>query len=163
VQERTDEPSARQSITSALSISMPPEIRELERRTAAHYLRDNTILPTRQQELLRTQLALSNSVEGELHARASFAVSCFILVAVGCALGMMFRSGNFLTAFALSVMPALLCIALIVTGQHTLENIPRGIGPEFVNPLRMGIWLIWSGNIAVAAIGLVLLWRLQRQ
>ena len=38
---------------------------------------------------------------------------------VGAALGMMFKSGNFLSAFALSAVPALVCIALIVTGQHT--------------------------------------------
>src|SRR5678810_20721 len=95
--------------------------------------------------------------------RLSFAVSCFILVMVGCALGMMFRSGNFLSAFAVSVVPALLSIALVVTGQHTCENVPWNVNPaSWNNPLHTGLLIIWSGNVAVAAIAVVLLWRLQR-
>jgi hypothetical protein len=83
---------------------------------------------------------------------------------VGCALGMMFRSGNFLSAFAVSVVPALLCIALVVTGQHTCENVPWNVNPaQWNNPLHTGLLIIWSGNVAVAAIAVVLLWRLQRQ
>ena len=58
---------------------------------------------------------------------------------------MMFRSGNFLTAFALSVVPALICIALIVAGQHTCENVPWKLD-NFQNPLNLGLALIWSGN-----------------
>jgi hypothetical protein len=81
---------------------------------------------------------------------------------VGCALGMMFRSGNFLSAFALSVIPALICIALIITGQHTCENVPRDV-TNFKNPFELGRNLIWSGNVAVAMIATVLLGRLQRQ
>ena len=60
---------------------------------------------------------------------------------------MMFKSGNFLTAFAISVVPALICIALIVAGQHTCENIPWKL-ENFHNPLNLGIALIWSGNVA---------------
>ena len=54
----------------------------------------------------------------------AFAISCLILVMVGCALGMMFRSGNFLTAFAVSFIPALLSITLIIAGQRTAETFP---------------------------------------
>jgi hypothetical protein len=93
----------------------------------------------------------------------SFGVSCFILVMVGCALGMMFRSGNFLSAFAVSVVPALASIALVVTGQHTCENIPWNITTQWQNPLKIGLFIIWSGNAAVLAIAVVLLGRLQRQ
>jgi len=82
---------------------------------------------------------------------------------VGCALGMMFRSGNFLSAFALSVVPALICIALIITGQHTCENVPHDLMANFHNPFELGRNLIWSGNAAVAVIAVVLLGRLQRQ
>jgi hypothetical protein len=85
-----------------------------------------------------------------------------MLVMVGCALGMMFRSGNFLSAFALSVVPALICIALIVTGQHTCENVPWDVS-HWQNTLGLGLVLIWSGNVAVAIIAIALLTRLQRQ
>ena len=50
---------------------------------------------------------------------------------------------------------ALLCIALIVTGQHTCENTPKNTG--------LGLWLIWSGNLATATLAGVLMHRLGRQ
>jgi len=39
-------------------------------------------------------VSLTNGLMAESNSRASFAVSCLILVLVGCALGMMFRSGS---------------------------------------------------------------------
>ncbi len=94
-------------------------------------------------------------ITAEGHGRASFAVSCLILVMVGCVLGMLFKSGDFLTAFGISVVPALLTIALLSTGQHLAEN-----GRD---SLRAGITVIWSGNIGVFILAVVLLVRLQRQ
>ena len=70
-------------------------------------------------------------------------------------MGMMFRTGNFLSAFALSVMPALLCIALIVTGQHVAEADPKN--------LALGLSIVWSGNVLVLLIGAVLFGNLRRQ
>ena len=107
-------------------------------------------------------LYLGNAIHSEMHSRASFAVSCLILVIVGCALGMMFKSGNFLTAFAISVVPALLCIALIVTGANVSNSIPFKL-ENFHNPLNAGLALIWSGNVAVLLIAVALMWKLQRQ
>jgi hypothetical protein len=98
-----------------------------------------------------------------MHSRASFAVSCLILVIIGAALGMMFKSGNFLTAFAISVVPALMCIALIVTGANVCSSIPWRNLESFENPLKAGLALIWSGNAIVLVIAISLMWRLQRQ
>jgi hypothetical protein len=75
---------------------------------------------------------------------------------------MMFRSGNFLSAFAISVIPAGMCILLIITGQHTCESVPWDIR-NFNNPLEFGIYMIWTGNVIVAILATVLLGRLQRQ
>jgi hypothetical protein len=97
-----------------------------------------------------------------MHGRASFAVSCFVLVLVGASLGLMFKSGNFLSAFAVSVVPALISIALIVTGQHTMEGVPKVVTAHN-NPLYLGMALIWSGNAAVLLIGVTLLTKLQRR
>ena len=113
-------------------------------------------------ELNRKLTRLLNGIQSELHGRASFAISCLILVMVGCALGMMFRSGNFLTAFALSVIPALVCIALIVAGQHTCENVPWNL-EKFQNPINLGIALIWSGNAIVLTLAVILWGRLARE
>jgi len=98
---------------------------------------------------------LEGNIEAEIHGRVSFAISCLILVTVGCALGMMFRTGNYLSAFALSVVPALLCIALIVTGQHVVENDARN--------LRLGLSLIWLGNVLVMVLCVGLFGWLQRR
>ena len=112
--------------------------------------------------LLREWLCLGNAIHSEMHSRASFAVSCLILVIVGCALGMMFKSGNFLTAFAISVVPALMCIALIVTGANVSNSVPWKLA-NFQNPLNTGLALIWSGNAAVLVMAVVLMTKLQRQ
>ena len=75
---------------------------------------------------------------------------------------MMFRSGNFLALLPSSAFPALICIALIITGQHTCENVPRDV-TNFHNPFDLGRDIIWSGNVMVAVIAVTLLGRLQRQ
>jgi lipopolysaccharide export LptBFGC system permease protein LptF len=150
--------------TRVVSSQMPDSIAEMSNRTAASYLKGGDAKAVAdQQELRRNVLKLYNSAVSEINARMSFAVSCFILVMVGCALGMMFRSGNFLSAFAVSVIPALLSIALVVTGQHTCENIPSPIPHNWTDPLNLGLAIIWSGNAAVLVIATTLLARLQRQ
>jgi hypothetical protein len=116
--------------------------------------------------LRREQIVVNNDARAELQGRASFSVSCLILVLVGCALGMMFKSGNFLTAFAVSFAPALLCIALVVAGQQTADHIPARVGVNFMehnSPLRLGVGLIWSGNAVVLALASALILRLRRR
>jgi lipopolysaccharide export LptBFGC system permease protein LptF len=156
-------PIPRASFPRSFSIPMPREVLLLRQaRTADYYVAGPEIRSQEHRRLKREYHRLSNSIYSEMHARASLAVSCMVLVMVGCALGLMFRSGNFLTAFALSVVPALLTIALIVMGQKTAENIPWEL-ETLRDPLWLGVGLIWSGNVAVLAIGVVLLGRLQRQ
>jgi lipopolysaccharide export LptBFGC system permease protein LptF len=154
----------RESFPQELNVPMPEDVRKLEQRTPRDYMASRNISPVAQNRLWRDYFKVTNGVQSELHGRASFAVSCLILVVVGCALGMMFKSGNFLSAFAVSVVPALLCITLIATGQQTCENIPSSIA-NYNNAatLRLGLSLIWSGNVIVLIIAVVLMGRLQRQ
>jgi len=153
----------RSKIPREFDVPMPQSIRSLPQiRTAKFYIRNTRLYGAQGKALDRERTFIWNGVRSELHFRASFAMSCLILVMVGCALGMMFRSGNFLSAFALSVVPALICIALIITGQHTCENVPKDL-TNFHNPYELGRTLIWSGNVAVAVIAVGLLGRLQRQ
>src|SRR5262249_30026378 len=146
----------RASLPQQFSIPMPESIVAVTTRPAGNYVQGK-ISSFNQEDLNRNLIKLRNSVISEIHARLSFAVSCFILVMVGCALGMMFRSGNFLSAFAVSIVPALTSIALIVTGQHTSENVPAMIPTGWSNPLEIGMMVIWSGNAVVAVICGVLL------
>lgn len=152
--------------TSFLRSFVVPATMKLEhlQRASRSYLDPNSkISETDRMALQREWYKIRNAIHSEMHARASFAVSCLILVIVGCFLGMMFRSGNFLSAFALSVMPALLCIALIVAGQHTACNIPYKIEPDFRDPLNLGILLIWSGNVVALALAIIFGVRMQKQ
>jgi lipopolysaccharide export LptBFGC system permease protein LptF len=145
----------RSAFSRRLSMPMPPAIAALKQRSPVYYLLNGD--PDRSKEIssLRRKLpGLQSGILGEINARIAFAVSCAILVTIGAALGMMFRTGNYLNAFALSVIPALLCIALAVTGQHICES-----GGD---SWPMGVTVIWSGNIIVAILAVALLGHLQR-
>lgn len=145
-----------------VSVPMPRDVVSLESRKTSHYLnKPEGISATERQRLRREVTVINNAILAEVHGRLSFAVSCFILVLVGSALGMMFRSGNFLTAFAFSFVPALLCITMIVSGQQTCHAVPWHADQH--NPIGLGVMLIWSGNAINLALAVGLLWRLQRQ
>ena len=164
VAQTPEGPDARPSFTRTIAVKMPADVKQFE-TYGLDYFSDASnkfASPTERNTLNRTLIRLGNGIQSELHSRCSFALSCLILVIVGCCLGLMFKSGNYLTAFALSVIPALVCIALIVAGQHTCENIPWKL-ENFKNPLNLGIALIWSGNAMVLAIAVALGWKLQRQ
>ncbi|MFI5381196.1 MAG: LptF/LptG family permease [Tepidisphaerales bacterium] len=145
---------ARASVPRFITTPLPAELRPIGDRGPGYYLRNTSKAPESWRMKQKLQ-SLQSEIIGEIHARASFAISCFILVMVGSALGMMFKTGNFLSAFALSVVPAFLCIALMVTGQHVAEGDPRN--------MRMGLWIIWSGNVVVGTLAAGLLAWLRKQ
>ncbi|MDB5294686.1 MAG: lipopolysaccharide transporter permease LptF [Phycisphaerales bacterium] len=148
--------------SDVIEVPMPPEVLALSGGSAVAYARSAT-LPRKDRDQLRRELiVLSNNILAEANGRASFATSNLILVLVGAALGMMFKSGNFLTAFAISFVPALLCITLIVAGQQMCHAVPFQFETK-ANPLRAGVALIWSGNAINLVIAAVLMWRIQRQ
>jgi lipopolysaccharide export LptBFGC system permease protein LptF len=143
-------------------IPLPPDIAAYKLRTYDQYLSGNIRDDKASEKLLFAKTDLVNHIIGELNARAAFVVSCLLLVLIGSSLGMMFRSGNFLTAFAVSVIPAMLSTVLIVTGQHTLESTP--LHPlHDASPVALGTAIIWSGNVIICAGAVVLLVRLQRR
>jgi len=120
-----------------LSVPMPDDLVEFQNRKVEDY-RDASRSARSKTEpinpgtdrlvaLDRNWYRLTNGIKSEIHARASFSVACWVLVLVGCGLGMMFRSGNFLSAFAISVIPAGMCILLIITGQHTADQADRTV------------------------------------
>jgi lipopolysaccharide export LptBFGC system permease protein LptF len=162
VAQTPEGPSPRLDFPRQFTITLPPELKALEDHNVDYYRMLPDIRADQKVPLEREFIRVGNGVQSELHARCSFALSCLILVIVGCCLGMMFKSGNFLTAFALSVIPALVCIALIVAGQHTCENVPWRL-ENFQNPLHFGIAMIWSGNAVVLALAVTLGWKMQRQ
>ncbi len=145
-----------------IAVVLPPDIGAMKDRTTGQYLDGNIRDLRAKNKLLFAWYDLIDHIRGELHMRTAFVVSCFLLVFVGSSLGMMFRSGNFLTAFAVSVIPAMLSTVLIVTGQHTAEATPTDVLTHSL-PLNAGIGIMWSGNVAISIGAMILLWRLQRR
>jgi lipopolysaccharide export LptBFGC system permease protein LptF len=156
--------SAKQSINKSYVLPMSEAIRKLNETTAGEFLRDGRLERSRSKERLQgAYIRQQNHVEAELHSRFAFAVSCLVLILVGAVIGTWFRSGNFVSAFALSTIPAIICLLLIMTGQHMAENVPDAIVnlTAYANPLKAGLWTVWSGNIAVMVIGLFMLLKLR--
>ena len=143
------------------AVAMPPDVRAIADRTVKDFDRPE-LAPLSRQILNRNLMKQNNSVRSEMHSRISFAISCAILTLVGYGLGVMFKSGNYLNAFAISVVPAILSIVLVVTGQHICENVPPDMRPGFKDPLGLGLTVIWTGNVAVLALATGLLLKLRR-
>ena len=138
---------------------MPQELQQIQKRTAAEYLSANSPLVGEKRDLVREKIVSVNEVMAEMHSRASFAVSCLVLVMVGSVLGMQFRSGDFLSAFSVSVIPALFTITLVVSGMQTAGQ----VSPKTLeNPIATAIILIWLGNILAAILAATLFWRIRR-
>jgi lipopolysaccharide export LptBFGC system permease protein LptF len=167
----------RGSYARGFSVPMPREIREIGKKKLVDFLRDPVAAEgtppgaiDRWQvpwpifyTLHHDQIRANNAARSELHGRASFALSCLSLVLVGCALGVMFKSGNFLNAFACSFVPALLCMTLIISGQQTATHVPFTLGVAFKDPLPLSLAIIWSGNVVVLIAAIYLTVRLQRR
>jgi lipopolysaccharide export LptBFGC system permease protein LptF len=161
------EPAELPTWEATIDVPMEDSIKQLKQtRTLAAYINDRSLDERDSNHIRREEVLAKNEVRAELHGRASFAVSCLILVLVGCALGMMFKSGNFLAAFAISFAPALLCIALVVAGQQTASHVPEVIARKFIDhdqPLKLGLCVIWSGNVLVLGMAVGLIARLRRR
>lgn len=148
--------------SDVIEVKMPLEVEGLKHRKLEAYTKSVDLPRADRDRLNRELVVLNNNIWAETMARASFSTSCLILVLVGATLGMMFRSGNFLTAFAVSFVPALVCITLIVAGQQMANTVPFQFESK-PNPLKYGIALIWSGNVINFIIATALLWRIQRR
>lgn len=146
----------KKSIPRYLSIPIPADVAAIEARGAEYYRDRDKARGEEGKKLWRRLFRLRNNIEAEIHGRMSFAMSCLILVVMGCGLGMMFRTGNYLTAFSISVIPALITTALMVTGQHAAEH-------DMPNSLALGLSLVWLGNVIVLGLALGLLIHLRRQ
>jgi hypothetical protein len=156
----------RGNLIQPFTVPMAPEIERIAHRTVGDYVAGHAD-PSDRQRIGRQVLELSNDILAESNSRVSFAISCLVLVMVGCALGMMFRSGNFLSAFAVSFIPALITITLIVAGQRISGNVPDDLKTDINKwanaPLQLGLGLIWSGNCLNFLLAAVLLGRLQKK
>jgi len=155
--------STGKSFERSLVVPMPPEVKAMEqyRRNPYRYA-SRAGEGTRNQNILgRDLVILRHDIYAELNGRSAFAVSCLVLAVIGCVMGMLFRSGNFLSAFAISFIPALMCITLIVAGQRTAGDVSWRYW-EADSSLTIGLTLIWSGVTVIGTLAFAMLWRLNR-
>jgi hypothetical protein len=156
------EPVRREKFTQQFSAPLTAAGRELPKKNISWFETPAAREFGNQELLLHERMTVINQIVAESNGRASFAISCLILVMAGCALGMMFRSGNFLTAFAVSFVPAMMSITLIIAGQRTAGNVPAHFNGHN-NTLQLGLGLIWAGNAVNFILAVCLLWKLGRR
>jgi hypothetical protein len=137
-----------------VNMPIPKDVAALRRNTVSHYLNGKGVPSGAVERLSIGRTKLLAKLQAEIHTRASFAISCFVLVMVGCALGMLFRTSNFLSAFAVSFIPAMFSVALIVTGQQVCSHAR--------NSAALGLTFIWGGNALVLLLAAGLIAKLQR-
>ncbi len=77
-----------------------------------------------------------------VHFRFGFAASVLVTAPLAAALGMLFRGGRTLTAFALASIPVFLTVTLLVAGRQTAEK----AGTEL-----LGAGIIWGGLLFLLA------------
>ena len=94
-------------------------------------------------------------ITAEMHQRIAYGVSCLIMVAMGAALGLVFRGGQVVVAFALTVIPAVLVIAMVYMGTTIMQN------PDA--PIGVGMAATWGGISLISVVNVVLYWRLSRK
>jgi lipopolysaccharide export LptBFGC system permease protein LptF len=98
---------------------------------------------------------LLNRIKAEMHSRIAYSVSCFLMVTLGAALGLMFRGGHLISAFALSVVPAAVVIIMMLMGKQLVR------APAM--PTILGLAAIWSGLVALVGADTTVLWHLSRK
>lgn len=91
----------------------------------------------------------------EMHGRYASIASCVLLVALGAALGTVFRHGHILTAFFVSMGPALFAIFSVLLGVKMVRA-----EPQYMHSL---VSVIWVGNAVVLVIDALLVGQLLRR
>lgn len=96
-------------------------------------------------------------ITAEIHGRVAYGVSCFLMVAMGAALGLIYRGGQVITAFAISIVPAAIVIVLMLMGKELVGN------PKVAHGMLWGLMSIWSGVVILTVANVVIYARLARR
>jgi lipopolysaccharide export LptBFGC system permease protein LptF len=90
-----------------------------------------------------------------MNFRIAYGLSCALLVAMGAALGLISRGGQFLTAFAISVVPAAGIIVMILMGKRMISN---------PSSSTMGGYIaIWGGMAVLLVADVIIYCRLGKR
>ena len=137
-------------LTKANSISLT-DVYEDPRKITSDKKAIQTIERLRDEKIPK----LKSDLMAELHVRLAYGASCFLMVAMGAALGLVFRGGQFISAFALSAVPAAAVIIMLLMGKELVRN------PA--NDDTFGLACIWGGIVLLSVANLVIYARLSRR
>jgi len=98
---------------------------------------------------------LLNKIKAEMHMRAAYGSSCFLMVAMGAALGLVLRGGQIITAFAISVVPASLVIVMMMMGKQMVRN------PDV--SVAAGLLAIWVGVLVLLGANVLVYYCIARR
>lgn len=124
---------------------------ELLRRQAEAFdtrglLRGETIpgLPRKQERQVEKfqefALAYRAEVNGEIHFRASYALTSIAVVVMGAVLGIIVRGGQVLTAFGISCIPSLFVVLCSIVGRNLADK------PEYA---FVSLGVMWGGTAMI--------------
>ncbi len=86
---------------------------------------------------------LIGKIKAEMHGRVAYGASCFLLVAIGAALGLIFRGGHVISAFTIAMVPGAVVIIMIIMGKELVRN--PGVSEV------MGLMSIWGGILILGS------------
>jgi len=103
----------------------------------------------------RDVYSLFSEIKAEMHGRVAYSLSCFLLVSLGAALGLIFRGGQFISAFAIGAIPGAIITILIFSGKNMMESSKT--------TTLYGMAMIWSGIVILLVANAVIYGRLLRR
>ena len=98
---------------------------------------------------------LRRKILAQIHSRLAFGLSCFVLVGLGAALGLIFRGGQVISAFAILMVPGTIVLIMVLMGKNTISNLE--------SDATSGIAIIWGPIVALLIAKIVIYARLARQ
>ena len=97
---------------------------------------------------------LGRNIFAQLHERAASALTCMMLLVFGSVLAIKLKGQLPLVVFFWSFMLAIVSIIIIHTGQN--------LAADSISGVRTGLMLLWSGNIGMAVLILIVYRQLAR-
>ncbi|MCL2701321.1 MAG: LptF/LptG family permease [Phycisphaerae bacterium] len=96
---------------------------------------------------------LLRAVKAETHTRLAYSSSCLLMVMLGAALGLIFRGGQFITAFATAAVPGAVVIIMLLMGKGIVKKVEGGYG----------LLAMWGGVVILAVATCIVYARLARK
>ncbi|MCE5326571.1 MAG: LptF/LptG family permease [Planctomycetaceae bacterium] len=95
-------------------------------------------------ELKKKIASVRSKIIAEIHRRLAMSCSCFILVAMGAALGLLLRGGQILTAFVITAVLGSLLLIMVMRGTQMINDVG-------INSAATGLSVAW-GSVAATTV-----------